>query len=72
MAKECVICFEKLEMRRFGRQVVHFSCGHCFHYACIRQWYSRQENCPVCRQNIDLRFMMIKIENTKPKFTVKK
>ena len=27
-------------------------CGHILHFACLRSWLERQQNCPICRQPV--------------------
>ena len=27
-------------------------CGHVLHFACLRSWLERQQNCPTCRQTV--------------------
>ena len=27
-------------------------CGHVLHFACLRSWLERQQNCPTCRQSV--------------------
>ncbi|OMP03224.1 Zinc finger, RING-type [Corchorus capsularis] len=44
----CAICLE-LFKNRF-RQTL--SCSHQFHTACLVQWLSRKDNCPVCRRPV--------------------
>lgn len=43
----CSICQEPLTSATRIRQ-----CGHCFHSACIDQWFSMNPRCPVCRHDI--------------------
>lgn len=44
----CSICQETIDSAVRIRQ-----CGHCFHNTCIRQWFSMNPRCPMCR--IDIR-----------------
>jgi hypothetical protein len=48
----CSICQENVTCASRIR-----SCGHCFHGDCIRQWFSMNPRCPMCRVDIrdDLR-----------------
>ena len=43
---ECAICLEEKE-----GFIAHLSCGHSYHYDCIKEWaYDRgNNNCPQCR-----------------------
>lgn len=43
----CAICQEGVECATRIRQ-----CGHCFHSACIGQWFTMNPRCPVCRHDI--------------------
>src|SRR5699024_11382052 len=27
-------------------------CGHILHFACLRSWLERQQNCPTCRRPV--------------------
>ena len=43
---KCIICqydFKELE------NVVVLPCKHCFHFACIKPWVEKQNNCPMCK-----------------------
>ena len=45
----CAICFE--EMHDWYK----LDCGHSFHMDCVAKWlalFSRNSDCPVCRQSI--------------------
>jgi hypothetical protein len=28
------------------------NCGHCFHAACVNEWFTQNPRCPVCRNDI--------------------
>ena len=43
---ECSICFEPLKKSKFSLQL---SCGHTYHFKCLRRWQKEQPNCPLCR-----------------------
>ena len=43
----CSICQESLTNATRIR-----ACGHCFHHACITQWFSMNPRCPMCRHDI--------------------
>ena len=43
---KCIICqfdFKELE------NVVVLPCKHCFHFACLKPWVQKQNNCPMCK-----------------------
>jgi hypothetical protein len=42
----CCICTEPVDAARLSSA----SCGHRFHYSCIRQWADINDSCPLCRQ----------------------
>ena len=46
---ECPIC---LEYFRENDKLARLSCDHVFHIDCIKQWISRESNCPICRIKI--------------------
>jgi hypothetical protein len=43
----CSICQETVNC---ATRIRH--CGHCFHEACIREWFSQNPRCPMCRHDI--------------------
>lgn len=43
----CSICQENVSCASRIR-----SCGHCFHGDCIRQWFTMNPRCPMCRVDI--------------------
>lgn len=43
----CAICQETVSVAARIRQ-----CGHCFHSNCIREWFTLNARCPVCRHDI--------------------
>jgi hypothetical protein len=43
----CAICQDSVTCATRLRH-----CGHCFHGACIEQWFSMSPRCPVCRHDI--------------------
>ena len=63
----CIICRDEMVtggcwgvFRSCGICNVYFSackklpCAHIFHVACLRSWFQRQQNCPLCRDNSKL------------------
>jgi len=49
VVKECSICL--LELRTL-KESHYLNCGHRFHQTCIKDWLSRQNSCPVCRETV--------------------
>jgi len=47
---DCSICLNPVEAKTTGR--VETTCGHVFHFKCLAQWFSEQDesSCPMCRQ----------------------
>ena len=43
----CSICQESVSR---ATRIRH--CQHCFHEACIREWFSQNPRCPMCRHDI--------------------
>ena len=43
----CSICQEAVTSATRIR-----NCGHCFHEACISQWFSMNPRCPMCRADV--------------------
>lgn len=46
----CSICISALG----NRNVCTLECGHSFHYNCVFRWNSQHQNCPVCRNELDV------------------
>ncbi|OHT15842.1 hypothetical protein TRFO_42245 [Tritrichomonas foetus] len=42
----CSICYEELKR---GEKVCELPCKHIFHDVCVREWFQRESNCPMCR-----------------------
>lgn len=57
---ECAVCLEPLfdehaVDRENALTVYQFSCGHFFHFRCIREWINRfHTSCPLCRRALDV------------------
>jgi len=47
--QECAIC--KIEWSE-GEEATSLPCTHCFHPACIEQWLSQRNFCPLCRYEL--------------------
>lgn len=43
----CPICTEPFQN---SDEIYSTSCGHLFHYTCMRDWQSRRTSCPQCRR----------------------
>ncbi len=49
-ATDCVVCLNPLENQKSS--ILH--CGHIFHEKCIKKWIIRKNECPVCKNLINL------------------
>ncbi|XP_038108809.1 E3 ubiquitin-protein ligase KCMF1-like [Culex quinquefasciatus] len=47
--QECSVCIEEITVENFKRLI----CGHAFHVACINTWLQENNNCPMCRTEIN-------------------
>ena len=47
--KECVICLEEFKNGEF---ITSLPCIHFFHSNCIKNWLTRNNECPVCKFKI--------------------
>eukprot|EP00915_Cephaloidophora_sp_WS-2016_P008153 GHVH01011280.1.p1 GENE.GHVH01011280.1~~GHVH01011280.1.p1 ORF type:complete len:556 (+),score=63.55 GHVH01011280.1:13-1680(+) len=47
----CIVCRETLYVD--SGDPVELGCSHVFHYSCLKSWYTQQQNCPICRSEID-------------------
>lgn len=47
--QECSVCIEEISVENFKRLI----CGHAFHVACINTWLQENNNCPMCRTEIN-------------------
>ena len=53
--RTCIICREELVVRQPGERAgdgpndtpKKLSCGHVFHFHCLRSWLERQQSCPT-------------------------
>lgn len=57
--KECSICCEKL----FNSQTEKLKCGHKFHSECIKEWFERDNRCPLCRDETQMQKFSVHISN---------
>ena len=56
--KTCIVCRDRMEVGTGGRGgecIVVPGCGHIFHKHCLREWLTRQQTCPTCRGEIQVR-----------------
>lgn len=44
--KICIICREEMTSAK------KLTCGHLFHFRCLKSWLERQQACPTCRRSI--------------------
>lgn len=42
---ECCICLEQYCNTKYMHML---PCNHVFHLSCIKEWYNRNESCPIC------------------------
>lgn len=42
---ECLICLEYMIK---GDKIKILECGHVYHYNCIKEWFKRKRECPLC------------------------
>ena len=47
----CAICLNDL-----NENTTRLPCGHGFHTECIEYWFQRSNECPQCREEIDVRW----------------
>ena len=53
--EECSICLDKLSTKKDNSYIpIKLKCGHMFHYNCLSEWYSTNQSCPICRQEINI------------------
>lgn len=45
----CSICFDGFEE---GNTISYLKCNHFFHNSCIKLWFEKSNNCPVCRAGL--------------------
>lgn len=47
--RECSICLEEYNQ---DDKVASLTCGHNYHWKCIKLWLKENNTCPICRENI--------------------
>ncbi|CAF1132676.1 unnamed protein product [Adineta steineri] len=45
----CTICREEMQVQQCIKRL---TCQHVFHKKCLRAWFQRQQNCPICRTTV--------------------
>jgi len=45
----CVICLTNYVIKS---KVIKISCGHEFHFDCLKQWFHKNSSCPKCRKDV--------------------
>ncbi|CDW86556.1 zinc finger family protein [Stylonychia lemnae] len=48
---KCTVCMMEFEE---GDELITLTCFHKYHNGCIKEWFHRQNFCPICRTKIDL------------------
>jgi Ring finger domain len=51
--KECPICIEDFTENLTEKNLVLTDCNHCYHEACLKEWISQHNTCPVCRHDFN-------------------
>ena len=49
--KKCTICFEIFNK---DDNIIYLPCIHIYHEECIKEWFKKQNFCPICRLKISL------------------
>lgn len=57
--KECSICCDKL----FNQNTEKLQCGHTFHEECVKEWFERDNRCPLCRNENIMQKFSVHISN---------
>lgn len=52
LEKSCCICLSDIKKEK---EYITLSCGHQYHYKCIRDWIRTKPNCPLCRKTCNLK-----------------
>ena len=48
MHKECSICLDDFSD---SSEIVLTDCNHCYHQKCLKEWFTHQRRCPICRND---------------------
>lgn len=50
---QCCICLEDFTINALAARIIVLpQCGHAFHSACLRCWFSSHVTCPLCRRDV--------------------
>lgn len=44
---KCSICLEDFTLKE---KVINLACNHFYHEKCIKEWFKKQNTCPLCQQ----------------------
>lgn len=44
---KCSICLEDFTLKE---KVINLACNHFYHENCIKEWFKKQNTCPLCQQ----------------------
>ena len=47
--ENCSICYNEYKVGEYKRELC---CNHTFHKKCIDKWFIKNNNCPICRNEI--------------------
>ena len=67
--KECFICFEKEDGILFLREIEKIGyirkcdCNGIIHVECLSKWYQINKKCPICRQRMDKKNILMNEES---------
>jgi hypothetical protein len=48
--EECTYCLGNFEK---GQKLIILPCAHSFHSKCIKQWFTKDNTCPICKFSIN-------------------
>jgi hypothetical protein len=48
----CIICISDYEQ---GDDLLKLPCSHSYHRTCITQWFQLHDNCPLCKQVVQIK-----------------
>jgi len=51
---DCSICLEKMDINSTTEKVTELKCKHSFHKQCVKDWFQVINNCPLCRDKVDV------------------
>ena len=44
--EQCIICISDFKP---NEQLSTLECGHSYHHECIKEWYKKNQACPICK-----------------------